>query len=376
MLQARMKAPYPMYDLEGGMGVPAKEYKASKGHAISRLRDNKALRIGVSLCVWYFFSTSATFTNKVLIKEHHVSAEMLTMCHLFISIILDFVVLTFPSSPTNSGAWRMQRVRMRSIMWIVPLSLFSVLAKMLTYWSYNAVPVSITQTCKASQPFFNVVLAYVAYRSRFSLATYSSLVPIVFGVVMASVSEMGMNDLAFSGVIFAVTSALLGVMQSMYAKFLLRRRIVVDTVNLHFYSAFVSFAINAPFVLMAARAHQDNFVASFPFGKVLMCSLMHFIGSFCSSWVLGEVSELTFSIMSTMKRVVVILSAVLYFGNPVTFQSILGMALAVRSYIIGFYLDICSHIPACGCISCRLVVWLPTSYSRSRKSSPKCCHCR
>ncbi|KUF87496.1 NPP1 protein [Phytophthora nicotianae] len=222
-----MKAPYPMYDLEGGMGVPAKEYKASKGHAISRLRDNKALR----------------------------------------------------------------RVRMRSIMWIVPLSLFSVLAKMLTYWSYNAVPVSITQTCKASQPFFNVVLAYVAYRSRFSLATYSSLVPIVFGVVMASVSEMGMN--------------------------------------LHFYSAFVSFAINAPFVLMAARAHQDNFVASFPFGKVLMCSLMHFIGSFCSSWVLGEVSELTFSIMSTMKRVVVILSAVLYFGNPVTFQSILGMALAI-----------------------------------------------
>ncbi|GMF30781.1 unnamed protein product [Phytophthora lilii] len=58
--------------------------------------------------------------------------------------------------------------------------------------------------------------------------------------------------------------------------------------------------------------------------------MMHFVGSFCSSWVLGEVSELTFSIMSTMKRVVVILSAVLYFGNPVTFQSILGMALAVR----------------------------------------------
>ncbi|KAH7477025.1 hypothetical protein PRIC1_001039 [Phytophthora ramorum] len=329
MMLARTKAPYPLYDLEGGMGVPAKEHKSPKGRTMIRLRDNKALRIGCSLCVWYLFSTTATFTNKVLIKEHHVSAEMLTMCHLFISILFDFVVLTFPSSPTNAGAWRMQRVRLRSIMWIVPLSLCSVLAKTLTYWSYNAVPVSITQTCKASQPFFNVVLAYLAYRSRFTLATYSTLVPIVFGVVLASVSEMGMNDLAYSGTMFAVTSALLGVMQSMFAKFLLRRRIVVDTVNLHFYSAFVSFAINAPFVLMSARAHQDNFVASFPFGKVLMCSMMHFVGSFCSSWVLGEVSELTFSIMSTMKRVVVILSAVLYFGNPVTAQSILGMALAI-----------------------------------------------
>ncbi|CAI5717760.1 unnamed protein product [Hyaloperonospora brassicae] len=330
MKVARVKAPYLLDDLEDGLSVPVKGYKHTSSHAMAQhLRDHKALRICCCLSVWYLFSMSATFINKVLIKDHHVSAEMLTMCHLFVSILLDFVVLTFPSSPTNASAWRMQSIRMRSILWIVPLSLFSVLAKTLTYWSYNVVPVSITQTCKASQPFFNVLLAYVAYRSRFSAATYLTLIPIVFGVVMASVSEMGMNDLAFSGTMFAVTSALLGVMQSMYAKFLLRRRIVVDTVNLHFYSSFVSFAINAPFVLMSARAHQDNFVASFPFGKVLLCSMMHFVGSFCSSWVLGEVTELTFSIMSTMKRVVVILSAVLYFGNPVTLQSILGMTFAI-----------------------------------------------
>ncbi|KAI9921158.1 hypothetical protein PsorP6_002462 [Peronosclerospora sorghi] len=323
-----MKATHRKYDVEGGIGSPTKEYKVSKRHSIDRLRDHKALRIGCSLGLWYLFSTASTFTNKVLIKKHHVSAEMITMCHIFVSIVFDFVVLTFPRSPTNIGTWRMQRFRMHNILWIVPLSLFSILAKMMTYWSYNAVPVSITQTCKASQPFFNVVLAYVAYNSRFSFAAYSSLIPIVFGVIMASVSEMGMNDLAFSGVMFAVTSALLGVIQSMYAKFLLRRRIMFDTVNLHFYNAIVSFAINAPIVLMSARAHQDNFVAQFPLNKVLTCSMMHFVGSFWSSWVLGEVSELTFSIMCTMKRVVVILSAVLYFGNPVTFQSILGMTLA------------------------------------------------
>ncbi|TDH65401.1 hypothetical protein CCR75_009200 [Bremia lactucae] len=294
-MQARMKAPYSYYELEKGQGTPFTKYKVRKDHVAVSVRDNKATRvskksIGLSLCVWYFFSTSATFTNRSLIKEHHVSAEMLTMCHLFISILLDFVVLTFPTLST-AGAWRMQRVRMRNIVWILPLSLFSVLATTLTYWSYNAVPISITQTCKASQPLFNVVLAFMAYRSRFSVATYLSVVPIVFGVVMASVSEM--------------------------------------SINLHFYSTFMSFAINAPFVLMAARAHQENFVASFPFGIVLMCSMMHFLGSFGSSWVLGEVSELTFSIMSTMKRVVVIFSAILFFGNPVKYQSILGMALAV-----------------------------------------------
>jgi Triose-phosphate Transporter family len=62
---------------------------------------------------------------------------------------------------------------------------------------------------------------------------------------------------------------------------------------------------------------------------MLMCSIMHFVGSFCSSLVLGEVSELTFSIMSTMKRIVIILSAVLYFGTAVSFQSLTGMVLAI-----------------------------------------------
>jgi drug/metabolite transporter (DMT)-like permease len=68
---------------------------------------------------------------------------------------------------------------------------------------------------------------------------------------------------------------------------------------------------------------------TFPYVTILGCSLMHFVGTFCSSLLLGEVTELTFSIMSTMKRVVIILSAVFYFGNPVTFQSISGMVMAV-----------------------------------------------
>uniref|UniRef100_K3WKP5 Sugar phosphate transporter domain-containing protein n=1 Tax=Globisporangium ultimum (strain ATCC 200006 / CBS 805.95 / DAOM BR144) TaxID=431595 RepID=K3WKP5_GLOUD len=313
-----------------------------KGHEVKRSRVNKSLLIVIHLATWYCFSASATFTNKVLIKQHHVSAEMLTLSHLFVSVICDFIVLTFPNTRGTSNTFRMQSISLRSLLWILPLSLCSVTAKVLTYWSYNAVPVAIAHTCKASQPFFNVILAYLAYRSKFSLATYVSLVPIVLGVVLASVSEMGMNNLAFSGAVFAITSALIGVMQSMYAKFLLRNRIVIDSINLHFYNAFVSFAINAPIVMFnTPPPHVDKLPQSFPYMTVALCSLMHFVGSFCSSLVLGEVSELTFSIMSTMKRVVIILSAVFYFGNPVTTQSVLGMLLAVGG--VGAYQIIKLH---------------------------------
>ncbi|TMW63229.1 hypothetical protein Poli38472_002170 [Pythium oligandrum] len=324
----------PMFDIESAPTAPVGVYSPRKGHQASlldRLRANKGLMTMVYLAIWYSFSTAATFTNKTLIKQYHVSAEMLTLSHLFISVICDLVLLTLPIN-SRVNTWKMQPISVRRVMWIMPLSLFAVVGKVLTYWSYSAVPVAIAHTCKASQPFFNVMLAYGIYRSKFSLATYLSLVPIVLGVVMASVSEMAMNDLAFGGAIFAVSAAFLGVMQSMYAKFLLRSRTVMDSVNLHFYGSFISFAINAPFVLykIANKTPSDSLVqTSFPYTLVLICSLMHFIGSFCSNFVLSEVSELTFSIMSTMKRVVIILSAVFYFGTTVTTQSVTGMILAM-----------------------------------------------
>lgn len=50
-------------------------------------------------------------------------------------------------------------------------------------------------------------------------------------LVLLCVYVSGIQDLALGGAIFAVTSALIGVMQSMYAKFLLRNRIVIDSIN-------------------------------------------------------------------------------------------------------------------------------------------------
>lgn len=43
----------------------------------------------------------------------------------------------------------------------MPLSLCSVMAKVLTYWSYDAVPVAIAHTCKV-RVVYNKLLLFVA----------------------------------------------------------------------------------------------------------------------------------------------------------------------------------------------------------------------
>lgn len=76
---------------------------------------------------------------------------------------------------------------------MLPISLMAVGGKLLTYWSYAVVPVSITHTAKASTPIFNVALAYILYSRKQSLLVYLSLLPIVCGVAMASISELRIN---------------------------------------------------------------------------------------------------------------------------------------------------------------------------------------
>ncbi|EQC29975.1 hypothetical protein SDRG_12254 [Saprolegnia diclina VS20] len=288
--------------------------------------DNPSTAI-VYMLAWYTFSTSATFINKILIKEHGLSAEALTVCHLALGTCFDAAIFAVP--PTSRyKVWYLRPMKLDHVLSMLPLSMMAIAAKILTYWSYSKVPVALTHTCKASTPLFNVVLAYLVYRTTHALPIYLSLLPIVVGVSLASMSEVQINEFATVGLLCAVSSSMFGVMQSMYAKYLLRSGIVADSINLHFYNGMLCIAVNMPMLLWNS-AEKTMFPTSVPYGLILCCSTCQFISSFAASLLLGKVSELTYSIMSTMKRVVIVLSAILYFGNAIRLVSVFGMALAL-----------------------------------------------
>ena len=78
----------------------------------------------------------------------------------------------------------------KTVRYLYPLSIAMMCAKFLTYTSYGLIPVSLTHTVKALQPFFNVLLVFVWTRESVDLSTFLSLIPIVFGVIYASVNEI------------------------------------------------------------------------------------------------------------------------------------------------------------------------------------------
>ena len=73
---------------------------------------------------------------------------------------------------------------------IFPLSIAMLCAKCLTYSSYGRIPVSLTHTVKALQPFFNVIIVFLWTHELVDGRTFLTLIPIVFGVAYASSKEL------------------------------------------------------------------------------------------------------------------------------------------------------------------------------------------
>ena len=76
------------------------------------------------------------------------------------------------------------------VRYISPLSIAMISTKLLTYVSYGYIPVSLTHTVKALQPFFNVLIVFIWTGKGVDTKTLLSLIHIVFGVAYASFTEL------------------------------------------------------------------------------------------------------------------------------------------------------------------------------------------
>lgn len=80
---------------------------------------------------------------------------------------------------------------------ISPLAGIHVVGNVLTNVSLRAVAVSFTHTVKALEPFFSVIMSMIFLGDQPSAAVVLSLIPIIGGVGLASVSELSFNWTGF-----------------------------------------------------------------------------------------------------------------------------------------------------------------------------------
>lgn len=242
----------------------------------------------------------------------------------------------------------------------MPLALFQIGGHILSSTATEKIPVSLVHTIKGLSPLFTVLAYRLIFNIHYPTATYLSLIPLTLGVILACSVEFSGN---LFGVFCAFGGALIFVTQNIFSKKLFNEAAraeadgsgmalaqrKLDKLNLLCYCSGLAFILTFPIWLwtdalplysapLSLTPHSNP--SPFPVSSMYLPlefffnGICHFTQNMLAFILLSLVSPVTYSVASLIKRVFVIVMAIVWFGNGTTSLQAAGIALT----FLGLYL--------------------------------------
>ncbi len=239
----------------------------------------------------------------------------------------------------------------------LPLALFQVGGHALSSTAIEKIPVSLVHTIKGLSPLFTVLAYRFILNIGHSTATYLSLIPLTLGVILACSVEFSGN---IFGILCAFGAAIIFVTQNIFSKKLFNEAAraeadgissvqsrKLDKLNLLCYCSALAFLLTIPiwcwtdgFPASSSLMHRQDSLNTSPKSsfylplEFLFNGVFHFGQNILAFILLSLVSPVTYSVASLIKRVFVIVVAIIWFGSRTTPLQAMGIALT----FLGLYL--------------------------------------
>ncbi|KAK7266063.1 hypothetical protein RIF29_18703 [Crotalaria pallida] len=287
------------------------------------------LQLGAMFGTWYLLNIYFNIYNKQVLKVYPFPATVTTFQFGFASLMISLIwTLNLHPRPNITSS---------QLATILPLAVAHTMGNLLTNISLGKVAVSFTHTIKAMEPFFTVVLSSLLLGEMPTFWVVSSLIPIVGGVALASMTEVSFNWIGFST---AMASNLTNQSRNVLSKKLMtNEEETLDNINLYSVITIISFIMLVPCAIfldgfkftpsyLQSAVSQGLNVRELCVRSVLAAFCFHAYQQ-VSYGILQLVSPVTHSVGNCVKRVVVIVSSVIFFQTPVSLVNTLGTAVAL-----------------------------------------------
>eukprot|EP00877_Chromochloris_zofingiensis_P001947 jgi/Chrzof1/11753/Cz06g08130.t1_TPT len=198
--------------------------------------------------------------------------------------------------------------------------------------SFAAVAISLTHTVKTLEPAFNVLLSRLVLGEATPLPVTLTLIPIMFGVGLASAGELSFN---WTGFLSAMLSNLTFGFRAVWGKAAMTK--TLGSTAVYAYTTLISALICIPFALFfeggALKAGAQAAIAKvganrFYLDLAMVGLLYHLYNQFAFN-TLQRVSPVSHGVCNVVKRVVIIFSSVIFFHQTLTTQAVVGTVIAL-----------------------------------------------
>lgn len=291
----------------------------------------ETLQLGLLFGLWYLFNIYFNIYNKQVLKVFPFPLTI-TTCQFAMGTVLVLFMW-------STNLYRKPKISSGQLVAILPLAIVHTLGNLFTNMSLGKVAVSFTHTIKAMEPFFSVVLSALFLGELPTLWVVSSLLPIVGGVALASMTEASFN---WAGFWSAMASNLTNQSRNVLSKkFMVKKEESLDNITLFSVITIMSFFLLAPVTLvMEGVKVTPSYLQSAGvninqvYTRSLLAALCFHAYQQVSYMILARVSPVTHSVGNCVKRVVVIVTSVLFFKSTVSPINSLGTGIALAGVFL------------------------------------------
>ncbi|XP_021718921.1 triose phosphate/phosphate translocator, non-green plastid, chloroplastic-like [Chenopodium quinoa] len=292
---------------------------------------SRTLELGILFGLWYLFNIYFNIYNKQVLKAFHYPVTV-TLIQFAVGSVLVIFMWMF-------NLYKKPKVSAGQLAAILPLAVVHTLGNLFTNMSLGKVAVSFTHTIKAMEPFFSVLLSAAFLGENPTPWVVLSLLPIVGGVALASVTEASFNWAGFwSAMASNVTNQSRNVLSK---KVMVKKEESIDNITLFSIITVMSFILLAPAtIFMEGVKFTPTYIEAAGlnvqqlYTRSLLAALCFHAYQQVSYMILQRVSPVTHSVGNCVKRVVVITSSVLFFKTPVSPINALGTGIALAGVFL------------------------------------------
>lgn len=298
----------------------------------------QTLKVGSYIFLWYAFNIVYNISNKRVLNWFPMP--------WFVSWVQLLIGVMYVFPQWMLGIRKKPVVPNSALKTLLPISIGHTVGHVSTVVSLGAVAVSFTHVVKAMEPFVNVVGSAIFLKSFFPFPVYASLLPVVAGVIFASVSEVSFTWLGFCS---AMTSNFAFTARNIFSKLSMNqpKGENMNAPNLFAVLSIMSTVLLFPFAMIMdnpvklknaflAATTGATAVVSAPtlIGYILISGLFFYLYQEVAFKALDSVHPITHAVANTVKRVVVIITSIIVFRNTITANTAIGSAVALLGVLL------------------------------------------
>lgn len=284
------------------------------------------IRSLLAIIQWWSFNVAVIVVNKWIFQKLDFTFPLSVSCiHFICSAIGAYLAIkVFKMKPLivvdPEDRWRR----------IFPMSFVFCINIVLGNVSLRYIPVSFMQTIKSFTPATTVFLQWLVWRKYFDWRIWTSLIPIVGGILLTSVTELSFNAFGFCAALFGCLATST---KTILAESLLHGY-KFDSINTVYYMApFATMILAVPAMLLEGNGvlewlHTHQSLTS-SLIIILSSGVLAFCLNFSIFYVIHSTTAVTFNVAGNLKVAVAVLVSWMIFRNPISSLNAVGCAVTL-----------------------------------------------